>query len=93
MMMFDFNPWTSLFFLQSIRMSKQPTDARARRREQIAAMNRQAVTAAADAPAAARVKLPPPRQKPRPPRRGWRDAFRTEPARGEAEAVKSRNAA
>jgi len=94
MMMFDFNPWTSLFLLQALRLDRPPRDARTRRREQIADLNKQLGTSA-DAPVAGPSKLPPPvRQKPRAPRRGWRYTFRTDDARAKSATVaKSRNAA
>jgi hypothetical protein len=97
MMMFDFNPWTSLFLLQALRLDKRPCDARARRREQIADLNKQLGTSA-DAPVVRPAKLPPPpaRQKTRAPRRGWRYTFRTDAARTEASATagaESRDAA
>ena len=95
MMMFDFNPWTSLFLLQALRMTKKPLDARARRREQIAQMNRHRT--GLTEPVARPSKLPPPpvRQKPTAPRRGWRYAFRTDAARTKAASApaESRSAA
>jgi hypothetical protein len=80
MMMYDYNPWTSLFLIQAFRMCKPACASnRTCRRQDIAQAE---LLKAANETVVRRTKAPAPapRAKPVQPRRGWRHAFRTGPA-------------
>jgi hypothetical protein len=75
-MMFDYNPWTSLFLMQALHSNKPRHESPAKRSHsrqisQLHATVSDVVAQPKKLPPAHRTKAP------KPARRGWRDAFRT----------------